>query len=146
MTSFTAPAKKIFEMFCWTSGQTLTVVKTDCAPSASCRCAGLYAHILSVWRNRQNVIYVQLSLAAVSILPTCSNLSVVPPLLTRTAIRRLISRSNMAGGLETLQASTLLGPSYCGRCCHDLSLKHRWKKKWQFLSNKGDDKGETISA
>lgn len=24
----------------------------------------------------------------------------------------------MAGGLETVQTSTLLGPSYCGRCCH----------------------------
>lgn len=89
-----------------------------CAQLASCRCADVYPYRLSGGRIRQGVISLQLSLEAVSIFATCCNLSILPPPSTGEAIRRLISRSNIAGGLETVQTSTLLGPSNCGRCCH----------------------------
>lgn len=49
----------------------------------------------------------------------------------------------MAGGLETVQTSTLLGPSYCGRCCHsechDPTL-HTAGEKENTTPGKGKDK------
>lgn len=91
--------------------------KAVCALLASCSCVCITLR-LSGGRIRQGVIYVQLSLAAVSIFPTCCNLSILPPPSTRRAVRRIISRRSLAGGLETEQTLTLLGPPNCGRCCH----------------------------
>lgn len=88
-----------------------------------CRCARMYKNVVGMAYGH-GIIYPQasqLSFEAVSIFPHLLHI-LHPPLALycpqKNAISRLISRKNMVGGLETLETSTLLGPSYRGRCCH----------------------------